>query len=269
VTYKLLALDVDGTLLGEDLVIIDEVRHAIAAAQQAGVIVTLATGRMFRSVVRIARELGLQGPVICYQGAMVRNIETGEMIYHKPIELEYARRFLDYAAARGYHVNAYVDDHLRVAKLNEEARYYSELSSVPAEEIGDLRDFIVSPDRCPTKLVIITEEDNTLRVVADLQEIFGENLYITRSHPRFAEAVNPECSKGAALAALATSLNIQPHEVIAVGDNNNDLPMLEWAGMGIAVGTANPIVRERARYVTKGGIGHGVLEAVEKFILGS
>jgi hydroxymethylpyrimidine pyrophosphatase-like HAD family hydrolase len=168
---------------------------------------------MFRSVVKIARELKLKGPVICYQGAMVRNIETGETIYHKPIELDYARRFLDYAATRGYHVNAYVDDHLCVARLNEEARYYSELSSVPAEEVGDLRQFIVSPDRCPTKLVIITEEDNTLQVVADLQDIFGANLYVTRSHPRFAEAVNPECSKGAALAALARSLNIEEWEL--------------------------------------------------------
>lgn len=265
--YKLLALDVDGTLIGEDLVIIKEARQAIAAAQEKGVIVTLVTGRMFKSAVKIARELKLNTPIICYQGAMIRHAVTGETIYHKPIRLDLARQFIEEAQKRNYHINAYVNDHLCVASSTPEGRYYAELARVPLEEVGNLLNFVDSPEKEPTKLVIIVEEDQTLGVLREFQDIFGESLYLTRSHARFAEGVNPECSKGAALAALARSVNVPQEQVIAIGDNLNDLPMLEWAGLSVAVGTAAESVRAKAKYVTQGGIGYGVVETIEKFIL--
>lgn len=265
--YKLLALDVDGTLLGEDLIIIEEARRAIAAAQALGVTVTLVTGRMFSAAVKIAKELNLNTPLICYQGAMIRHAGTGEILYHKSIPLAIARKFIAEAQNRNYHLNAYVNDELYVAKVNEEATYYSELARVPLQIVGNLLDFIDSPEKEPTKLVIIVQEEETLRVLDEFQAIFGSELYVTRSHARFAEGVNPECSKGAALAALAQSLNIAREEVLAIGDNLNDLPMLEWAGMSVAVGTAAESVRAKAQYVTQGGIGYGVAETIEKFIL--
>jgi Cof subfamily protein (haloacid dehalogenase superfamily) len=265
--YKLLALDLDGTLMGDDLVITEAAKLAIARAVEKGVVVTLATGRMFRSAVQFASELNLSAPLICYQGAMVRHSVTGETIYHLPVPFEPAREFIALARQDGYHVNAYVDDHIYVAEMTEEARYYSDLARVPAEVVGDLLEFIDRPERAPTKLVVVTNEDQTLQVLHKMEATFKGRLYVTRSHARFTEAVNLECSKGAALAALARSLEIPREQVIAIGDNLNDLPMLEYAGLSIAVANSSPTVKEKARYVTQGAIAQGVVEAINQFIL--
>ncbi len=265
--YKLLALDLDGTLITDTLIISDEAKEAIRAAQAQGVIVTLATGRMFRSAVQFARELNLAVPLICYQGAMVRHSTTGETLYHAPIEWELARQLIETLQARNYPHHAYVDDHLLVVELNEATRYYSELARVEPEIVGDLLKVIDRPERAPTKLVAVLQEEQTLGVVEELQAAFGNRLYVTRSHARFAEAVNPACSKGVALAALAASLDIPQEAVIAIGDNLNDLPMLEWAGLGVAVANASPAVKEKANYVTQGAVAQGVVETIRRFIL--
>jgi Cof subfamily protein (haloacid dehalogenase superfamily) len=266
--YKLLALDVDGTLVTDTLVITDPVKKAVAAAQERGVVVTLATGRMFRSAVQFANELNLSAPLICYQGAMVKHSRTGELIFHQPVPLDLARRFIELAQKHNYHVNAYVDDHIYVAEMTDEARYYSSLARVPAEVVGNLLNFIDRPERAPTKLVIVTDEDKTLGVLHEFEDAFGHSLYVTRSHARFTEAVHPECSKGVALRALAKSLDIPVEQTLAVGDNLNDLPMLEMAGFSVAVANSSPGVKEKAGYVASGAVGDGVVEAINRFILG-
>jgi Cof subfamily protein (haloacid dehalogenase superfamily) len=265
--YKLLALDLDGTLITDNLVITGAAKQAIAQAVEQGVVVTLATGRMFRSALLFAEELNLAAPLICYQGAMVRHSRTAETIFHQPLPYELARQFIELTQARGLHVNAYVDDHIYVAEMNEAARYYSNLARVPAEAVGNLLNFIDRPEKAPTKLVIVTDEAKTLAVLEEFQAAFGGALYVTRSHARFTEAVHPQCSKGVALRALARSLDIPIEKVIAIGDNLNDLPMLEAAGLSIAVANAGPVVKAKADFVTQGAVAEGVVEAINRFIL--
>lgn len=265
--YKLLALDLDGTLITDNLVITEGAKQAIAQAVERGVVVTLATGRMFRSALLFAQELNLDASLICYQGAMVRHCRTGETVFHQPVPFDLARQFIELTQAHRLHVNAYVDDHIYVAEMNDEARYYSNLARVPAEAVGNLLNFIDRPEMAPTKLVIVTDEAKTLGVLHEFQAAFGDALYVTRSHARFTEAVHPQCSKGAALQALARSLDIPMEKVIAIGDNLNDLPLLEAAGLSIAVANASPIVKEKADFVTQGAVAEGVVEAINRFIL--
>lgn len=265
--YKLLALDVDGTLVTDTLVITEAAKKAIAAAMERGVIVTLATGRMFRSALQFAQELHLDAPLICYQGALVRHSRTGKTIFHQPVPFELAREFIELAQQRNLHVNAYVDDHIYVAAMTEEAKYYSDLARVPAEVVGNLLNFIDRPERAPTKLVIVTDEDKTQAVVNEFEGAFGKSLYVTRSHARFTEAVHPECSKGVALVALARSLDIPIEQVMAIGDNLNDLPMLDAAGFSVAVANSAAGVKEKANFVTEGAVAEGVVEAINRFIL--
>jgi Cof subfamily protein (haloacid dehalogenase superfamily) len=267
--YKLLALDLDGTLIDDSLVITEPTKKAIAQAIERGVVVTLATGRMFRSALIFARELNLAAPLICYQGAMVRHSTTGETVFHQSLPFDQARAFIELAQKRNLHVNAYVDDHIYVAEMNEAASYYANLARVPAEVVGNLLNFIDRPEKAPTKLVIVTKEEQTLAVVEEFQATFANSLYVTRSHARFTEAVHPECSKGIALKALAQSLNIPIEQVMAIGDNLNDLPMLETAGLSIAVANAGPVVKATAGYVTQGEVSEGVIEAINRFILGN
>jgi len=262
-----LAFDLDGTAMGHDLVITDELKEVVAEVVARDIMVTLATGRMFRSAVQFAQELNLDAPLICYQGALVREPTTGETIYHLPISHELAREFISLARQRDYHVNAYVDDHFYVEELNDEARYYSQLARVPAEVVGDLWEFLDRSERDPTKLIIVTDEQRTPQALSDMQQKFGNRLYITRSNPRFTEALNPQCNKGKALAALAHSLDLVSTRVMAIGDDHNDLPMLEYAGVSVAVANAGPIVRQRARHVTQAAGSDGVVEAIRHFIL--
>lgn len=264
---KLLALDLDGTLIGDDLIIAPEAKEAIKAAVSQGVIVTLATGRMFRSARPFAEELALKVPLICYQGAMVRNPITGETLFHQPIELGLARQFIMQTQERGLHVHSYVNDQLYVAALTEQARFYSALSRVEAQVVGNLLDFINQPGREPTKLVIVTEPERTYPLVAEFEALFAGRLYITRSHARLVEAVNPGCNKGIALQALAQSLGLVARQVMAIGDNLNDLPMFDYASLKIAVANAAPELKARADYVTQGEIAQGVVEAIKRFIL--
>jgi Cof subfamily protein (haloacid dehalogenase superfamily) len=265
--YRLVALDLDGTLITDDLLISAEAQAAIAAAIERGVIVTLATGRMYRSALPFAQTLKLAAPLICYQGAMVRHSVTGETLYHQTVPLELARAFIQAAQDRNYHVNAYVDDVLYVEKVTPEAQFYSQLGRVEANPVGPLLDFVNSEAHRPTKLVVVTQEAETLALLHQLEARFSPDLYVTRSHPRLTEAINPVCNKGAALQALAEQLGLQREEVMAIGDNLNDLPMLQYAGLGVAVANASVATKEAAAYVTKAAIAAGVVEAIQKFVL--
>lgn len=265
--YKLLALDLDGTLMTDDLVIIPEAQEAIAEAVQRGVIVTLATGRMFRSAVQFAQLLNLSAPLVCYQGAMIRHSVTGETLYHKPVPLDLGRAFILAAQERGHHVNAYVNDTLYVSSLTPEALYYANLGRVEANPVGPLLDFINSPEREPTKLVVVTNEDQTLAFMREMEAQFSPALYVTRSHARFTEAVNPACNKGVALQSLAERFDIPRSQVMAIGDNLNDLPMLEYAGLSVAVANASPQTKAVVKYVAQGAVATGVVEAIRKFVL--
>ncbi len=265
--YQLVALDLDGTLITDDLIISLAVKAAIADAIEQGVVVTLSTGRMFQSAVQFARELNLAVPLICYQGAMVRHSITGQTIYHQPVPLELTRTFLKMTREQELHVNSYVDDRLYVAQASAAAHYYADLARVELNVVGDLLAFTNRPERAPTKLVIVTEEERTAAIVQEYQQAFGTSLYVTRSHARFAEAVSPECNKGTALAALAQSLDIPREKVMAIGDNLNDLPMLQWAGIGVAVNNAPPVVKEAAGFVTQASFSQGVIEALQRFVL--
>jgi Cof subfamily protein (haloacid dehalogenase superfamily) len=264
---KLLALDLDGTLISDDLVISPRAKAAIQAAQERGVIVTLATGRMFYSAQGFARELNLTAPLVVEQGALVRDRLSGQTIFHLPVPFEVAREFIAVAQERGLETNVSVNDALWVDAPTEGNVFYSVTSLVPIEKAGNLLELIDRPELAPTKLVIVTQPKDTLKIMSEFQETFAGRLYVSRTHPRLTEAVHPGCNKGVALEALAKSLAIPLSQVMAIGDNLNDLPMFDYAGLGVAVANASDGLKEKAGYVTQGRVAEGVVEAIERFIL--
>lgn len=266
---RLLAIDLDGTLFGEDLVIRPTVRAALAAARDKGVIVTLATGRMFRSTLPHAQDLGLTAPLICYQGALVRDPATGATLFHRPLAQATALEAIALLATQGWQPNVYLDDNLYVAERNAGTDFYARLSSgIPVNAVGDLSAFVRAHGGDPTKLAVVLPDEATAgATVRLLQEHFGDRVYATKSHPLFAEAINPTCDKGVALGALAAHLGIAQSETMAVGDGSNDIPMLRWAGTGVAMGQAAPAVRTAATYVTLPLAEGGLTAAIERFIL--
>ncbi|HVF99882.1 MAG TPA: Cof-type HAD-IIB family hydrolase [Chloroflexia bacterium] len=268
-TVRLLALDLDGTLFADDLVVSERTREAIRAAQARGVLVTLATGRMFTSARKIAGDLGMDVPLICYQGALVRHSGTGEVLYHKTVPLALTHEIIAATARRGLHLNVYLDDRLYVAQMTEGALYYSQINyGLELNQVGDLHAWLDAQGGGePTKLVIVTPQEQTDAVLAEFTAEYGERLQVTKSHPRFTEFTNIECSKGRALAFLAAHLGVRREVVMAIGDGHNDLDMLAWAGYGLAMPTAPQAVLDVAHSICLPLHEDGAAEAIERLIL--
>jgi Cof subfamily protein (haloacid dehalogenase superfamily) len=268
-SIKLLALDLDGTIFGDDLIISDRVRSAIRRAQAQGVIVTIATGRMFRSACAIAGELSLQEPLICYQGALVQHSVSKQILYHKTIPLPLTYEIISETASRGLHLNLYLDDRLYVARDTSESRFYVQINAgLEMNVVGDLHAWLDKQDGGePTKLVIVTEPSKTDEVLDTFTDLYGVRLQVTKSHPRFTEFTNIECSKGRALAFLAAHYDISRDEVMAIGDGHNDLDMIQWAGFGVAMSTAPQMVLDAARLVCPPISEDGAARAIEEYIL--
>lgn len=262
-TFKLLALDLDDTLLGADFQISVENRLAIQRAVDSGVLVTLATGRMFRSALPYAKQLQIDLPLITYHGALIRAAAGEETLYHKPVPLRLARQVAALAAARNYHLNVYINDELFVAAENEFSRYYEQLAKVKVTAVGDLSAYLETE---PTKLTIINRDGRLPEIKKELIEKYGEELAITISRPSFLEITNRLATKGQALHFLAEMHNIPREQVAAIGDSYNDLDMILYAGFGVAVANAWEEVRSAADIVTAANTDHGVAVFIKQYL---
>lgn len=268
-SIKLLALDLDGTLFGDDLLISDRSRAAIRAAQEQGVLVTIATGRMFRSARQIAADLGIVAPLICYQGALIRHSESGVTPFHKTVPPHLTHALVAETATRGLHLNLYVDDELYVDRITDQARFYAKINmNLRINEVGDIRAWLHEQGEPePTKLVIVTNAEQTDSVLSLFTNLYGEKLQVTKSHPRFTEFTNREASKGKALAFLSKEYRVEREEVMAIGDGHNDLDMIEWAGYGVAMSTSPAAVLQAARIVCPPLWEDGAADTIERYVI--
>jgi Cof subfamily protein (haloacid dehalogenase superfamily) len=266
---KLIAIDLDGTVVNHDLSISETVIQSLQRAQaEFGCKVVIATGRMFPSTIPFSKRVGLSNPVIAYQGAMIRDLSEEKptvadypMLYHQGIQKNLAHELLTVIQDRGYHANVYVNDVLYTNELNEKAWYYKSITGVTPVEAPDLRD-ILSSD--PSKIMIIDPQCET--VMAELRTQFGEAISVCISRRDFCEIVDPGVSKWVAVEQLMALWNIQASEVMAIGDQENDLTMIQGAGIGVAMGNAPLAIQEVADYVTRDIAADGVAHAIDRFV---
>jgi Cof subfamily protein (haloacid dehalogenase superfamily) len=263
---KLIAIDIDDTLITDELIIPQGCKEAINKARRRGVKVVLATGRMPASTIPFAEELGLSEPVICYNGALIQAANDGPPLIHHPVPLELAREIVALGKAEGLHVNIYLDGLMYVAELNEYTEFYSSFTKTKAHPVGDLLAFM---DRPPTKILYVCEGSIAEKWQRILAERYQGQLEVFRSKPQYLEFTNIGVSKGAALKELAGLYGLVPDEVMAIGDSFNDISMLEYAGIGVAVANAPAAVRSKADYVTRSNEECGVAEAIQRFVLNS
>lgn len=262
--YKLVAIDLDDTLLTDQLELTDGTRKALEAAQAKGVTITLATGRMYASARNVARQIGLRVPLITYQGALVKHSEDGTVFYERYVPQEVIRYVFDYAAKHDLHLQAYVNDELIAARENERLIAYSRNSKIPYRIEPDFAKLAEYPMH---KLLIIDEPDILDQIKAEFEQQYGKIAHFTKSKPNFLEVMHPEGTKGHALQHLAAQIGCSIEETIAIGDSYNDLEMLQTAGLGVAMGNAVEALKEAADFVTYSNNEEGVRHVIEKFIL--
>ncbi len=215
--------------------------EALDALRAAGVTFAICTGRMLSSARHVASRLGLHdGLMVCYQGAMVADVATGEWLLHRPIETAAATEVVRVVRELGRHLNAYVDDRLYVEEVDAWARRYAEYAGVALEHVDDLEAVVAV--RPPTKFVVLSTPADVEALVPVLQRRWRERLAVTRSQAEYIEITHAGVSKSAALQWVCDRLGLRRERTVACGNGPNDIDMLRWAGLGVAVAEAAPEV---------------------------
>lgn len=268
---QLLVVDIDGTIAGKSNNISPAVKQAIAAVRSRGIHVAIATGRMYRSALRFHQEIGSSLPLLAYQGAWIQDPATQKIHHHLPVSRELAHKLLDYFEQPEWRsllsVHFYINDQLYVREITTETALYGERSEITPIPVGDLRQ-VTSTE--PTKILALCDDTNvTQQLLGNLRRLYTPaELYLTTSVATFFEATNPSVNKGAGVRYVAEELlGLQRTNVMTIGDNFNDLEMLQYAGIGVAMGNAPAEVQAIARWVAPDVEQDGVAAAIEKFLL--
>ncbi|TMC06113.1 MAG: Cof-type HAD-IIB family hydrolase [Chloroflexi bacterium] len=250
---RLLAVDLDGTLVSVDLQLDPRDVEAARRAEAAGIRVVACTGRPFPGALPWVRRLGLTSPIVCYQGAQVRALDGSTMLDHG-VPHDVAMEVIRFCQERDLHVQAYRDDELIVERDRPEAQEYAHHSGMTVHVVGDL-DAAMGPTT--PKLVIVAAPEVAERWLPEIRARWAGRLYAATSLPEYIEITNPNADKRQALEWLCGRFGIAREETAAVGDGRNDQPMIEWACAGYAVEGAPPEVLAAANGRTVGRPGTG------------
>jgi len=279
---RMVVLDIDGTLVGDDLQIGPRTRSAIAAALGQGVIVSLATGRMPSSAVVFANLLGLTAPLIGHQGGVIRAMPSrpeapgdltpkargrvGRVLHHAPMSAAAVREAVLWC--REHDLDPHLNDLERIVVWRDDPSFddYSAYLGSDAWIVPDLLDAVRRP---MSKVIAVGEAGRPMALIEEARRHFAGRADVTVSHPRFLEFVAPGVSKGRAVAWLAWRAGIPLGQVMTVGDSLNDAEMIVDAGHGAAMPTAVTEVRRAARYLAPSVADEGVAALMEQLVLAS
>ncbi|HIK44527.1 MAG TPA: HAD family phosphatase [Leptolyngbyaceae cyanobacterium M65_K2018_010] len=272
---RLLVLDIDGTLAGESNQISPRVLDRIRQVQQRGIAVAIATGRMYQSALRFHQTVGSTLPLMAYQGALIKCPHSQTLHRHTPLPRALALEILaDLApleAQEQLSIHLYIDDQLHVRAIIDDTQAYAERSGIQPVAVGDLTTLMETNRGIETtKLLALSENTDLLSdILTQLAQRYAtEELYLTRSVEYFVEATHPLANKGEAVRFLTEDLlDLKPGQVMAIGDNFNDLEMICYAGLGVAMGDAPAPVKQAADWVAPGVEAEGVAIALEEFLL--
>ncbi|MGA7932400.1 MAG: Cof-type HAD-IIB family hydrolase [Kovacikia sp.] len=268
---QLLVLDIDGTIAGIENVVREPVKKAIRAAQAKGIPVAIATGRMYRSALRFHQEIGSTLPLMAYQGALIKDPMSQTVHRHWTLSRHLANQLLDYFEQPELRpllsIHFYINDQLYIRELTSETKSYLERSIADPIVVGDLRRTLDQP---PTKILALSDDTALIDgLLTGLQSLYTPaELYFTKSVATFFEATDPRVNKGTAVRYLAEEyLGLKAENVMAIGDNFNDVEMIEYAGIGVAMANGPEEVQARANWVAPSVELDGVAAVIEEFLL--
>jgi Cof subfamily protein (haloacid dehalogenase superfamily) len=260
--YRMVVADLDGTLKSESATTFTpRVRQTVAGARARGVHVVLATGRMFQTAEPFARDLQLADPTICDHGATIWDLHEKQLIFDKRIPPDLLRQVAGFADGN-LTLTACADGELYTNRIDPDAPG----DPYTLAHLHLISDFASLPSQ-PQKLLFLNDEATTDGIFPKIRTRFSSSMQVVRSSTRRVELTHLVASKGVAAAWLAARWDIPREQVIAIGDQDNDRSMIEWAGLGIAMGNAIESVRAIADFVAPSAEEDGAAVAIERFVL--
>jgi Cof subfamily protein (haloacid dehalogenase superfamily) len=260
---RLVGVDLDGTLIGNDLAISDVDRAAIARVVGAGVHVVLLTGRLFSASKPFAVELGLHGPIAGLQGGVIYDVDSGALLHAEPLSATVALTAYDALVSKEYHLQLYYGDALYLDHMSAASTEYIRLSRVEPVMVPDLRTLLsgAPPEADLMKLLAIGAPDHVAAELPVLARQLNGRANVFRSLPQYLEVTDPAADKGHALIRIASILGVDLSDCVAIGDSDNDVPMFRVAAESFAVANATEAAKNAAtRVVAQRGV--GVAEAL-------
>lgn len=265
--YKLIALDMDGTLLNEEKKISKENYLAIKQAREKGIKVVLATGRPTKGIERYLGKLDLindEDYCVTYNGSLVVNTGTKEELTKILLTSEDVHYLYDLSKKLDVNIHALTTEGCIAPKLSKYTKLEIEMNDIPFHQI----DFSAVDNTIPVaKVMFIDKENKISSAIKNLPKEVYEKYTVVRSEPFFLEFLDKKVNKGTGIKSLAEKLGIKQEEVICIGDAGNDIHMIKYAGLGVAMGNAFPEVKRVADYITLSNEENGVAHVINKFIL--
>ena len=273
-SYKLFVADMDGTLLNDNKELADRDIQTIKKLQDFGVKFAVATGRHDSMIKSYLKHLDLAVPVISCNGAIVREPFSDQIFLSEALPKEQSLRVIDICKERNVSFHIYGHESIFGEKLSHKMLYYHNLNkTLPSKErtklvtVPDCKGIVLNEPEPLYKFLIISDKDKCMvDIIGQLSEI--EGLTVCQSMPELCDVMKGGISKAYALQTLAESLGIKRNEIVAIGDQYNDIDLIEYAGLGIAVANAEDALKEKADIVTTSNNNEdAVSEAIEKFLL--
>lgn len=289
--YKLLAIDLDGTLLNSYGEVSEETKKAFKEAKEKGVEIVFASGRPMTSTKNLAIECGVDNYVISGNGSVIYDIQNEEIIYDKLLSKEQVLKIARICEENSFYYSVYTEDGALAKSLNYNILYYHKENAKRAEEkrtninvVQDMEQYIKETEKDKFLKITVCDESKSIfnSIMKKLKEIDNIDVldveYMSRKIIKsgtediaiqyyYTEITNQDVNKWTAIEFLMERLNISKDEVMTIGDNNNDKEMVENAGIGIVMGNSNPLMKEIGKDIVSDNNSEGVLEAIRKYIL--
>lgn len=265
--YKLIAVDMDGTLLNEKKEISNRCYEDIMKLKESGKKIVLATGRPLNGILRYIEKLNLMDEddyVVAFNGALVQSTQTKQILFNKPLSLDAYKELYELSKQLEINIHALTDNSVLTPKDNPYTEIESSINKIPTIE-GPIEDVDIST--IIIKVMFVDDPAKLDAIIPLLPQWVKEKYSILRSSPIFLEFLDKSVNKGAGVSAITQQLGMKPEEVICVGDAENDIAMIQFAGLGVAMANATEEVKAVADYITLSNEEDGVAHVIEKYML--
>lgn len=265
--YRMIALDLDGTLTNSDKIITPQTKDALFEYQEHGGRIVLASGRPTQGIVPLAEELELHkygGFILAFNGSRIVNCETGEVLFNQTLEREQTARL--HELAQEYSINILTYEGNRIYTENAEDKYAKVEQFITKMDMVQVPDIAKAVKEPVNKCLMTGEPEKVAYVEEQVKAAMGSQINVYRSQDFFLELVPQNIDKAASLDSLLKGLNMTRQDLIACGDGFNDLSMIQYAGLGVAMSNADPEIQKAADYVTFSNDEDGIAHVLHKFI---